>query len=1004
MGSIAVHEAPRHPVTSIAEMDDDTIVEIADACNIPTGIIEDLYTCLPLQQSMIAENRAEVFHFIISFGPTADIDRFCECLRKVVATNSILRTRLVRSASLGGIVQVVTSEEHVTEHHPGVDGEDVERYLQQDPHRMGLCMPLFRTAFIGRFLVLTQHHAVFDYWSWDAMMNVDIAGAYLQSPKSRIKVSPRPPFKDFVSRCLNVDETEARGFWASRFKGSPAIFLKPESPRTSPRVVSKPTRKFHVERIKTGVLPPTHAPHFLEAAWALTASIYTDSESVAYGYVLSGRTPTPDGLENTLGPTVTEIPMQTNLQRRTMTVDKLIKDRAASIRQLHQNPHLMHYPLEKIAALSGAAKSACAFSALFNVRPAVFANAAEEGEIKMERMVWLNGLFPLQLIFSITGEGIEVWPRVDATVVDDRQLDRLLNQFSHTFRLLTEASPQTKLDNLPLLDPQGREEVFQLNKTIPEPVQATLYELFTAQARAQPKAMAVTTAGDGNLTYAQLDWLSSRLGCVLQLKGVGTASRVGLLIDRSPWAIVAILAVLKVGGVCVPIDNRNSGERNMDLLLETGARLILTLSAQYARAIVGRGIEIFVMTPESITEIPPSLEQRQVVTNTSQPEDPAYVFHASYNNTPGTRKAVLLEHRSLASALTCHAQRFRWGPATRMLQFWSLASENSALEVFGALLSGGCLCIPPLALENSGESTGSWLSRFIKSAKVDFAMLPPSVIRELSPASVPTLRSLVSVGEPLQQADTETYKTWARSFQLFNRWGATAAPTLSIVSKISPDVHHGFSSNNVGMPVGCAAWIVNPSNVNDLAPFGGVGELVIEGPGTASASFGNGSILPRPQWALDLKRGQATRFFRTGDLSKYNSDGSISFVGRISNRVKLSGCQMVQLEDLERTIVGCSQVRECVTAAKIIAGRTQIVALVCLADPRLPRGVSLQRLIGPDADIAARGIDVVHAYTQSRLPADRVPASWIAVERLPRTLSHKIDRVAVKEWLKTLKR
>lgn len=292
----------------------------------------------------------------------------------------------------------------------------------------------------------------------------------------------------------------------------------------------------------------------------------------------------------------------------------------------------------------------------------------------------------------------------------------------------------------------------------------------------------------------------------------------------------------------------------------------------------------------------------------------------------------------------------------------------------------------------------------------NFALLPPSVVRTFSPADVPSLETLVSMGEPMQ-ADAETCRVWARALRFFKAWGATEASLLNTALQI-PAANNHFSPESIGTPVGCAAWIVNANHPNNLAPLGGVGELVIEGFDVASGYVGADaktsaafSATPPCELELDLEQPtrRGTRFFRTGELAKYNGDGTISYVGRVNNRVKLSGGQTVQLESVERVIMGCSQVRELVTAAKILAGRTQLVAVVCLADPGLPRLTVLQRLVGSDADIASRRIRAVHAYAESVLPADRVPSVWLAVEKLPRAASHEIDRAAVAEWLKTLK-
>ncbi|KAK4098859.1 acetyl-CoA synthetase-like protein [Parathielavia hyrcaniae] len=932
----------------MTELDDATRTEIAQACGVRPDMIEDAYTCTPLQLSMIAADRAEIFHFVMSFGPSADIDRFCDCLRAAFAANDILRTRLV-----------VTAEQHVTTRHDEGNDSHLERYLGQAHLKMGLGDPLIRSAFIGRKLVLTLHHAVFDYWSWDTLMKVDIPVLYFQQESEAHR---RPAFKDFVARCLKIDEEEAGRFWASRFKGSPAVFLRSSSPRvSSPRVVAKPDWKFPLDRIRNQSLPPTHAPYFIEAAWALVAAIDSDSDSVAYGYVLSGRTPTPDGLENTLGPAIAEAPIQANLSWKTMTVDKLIKDRAASVRQLQQKAHLIHYPLDKIAALSEAARTACEFQALLNIRPAVFGDADSQADVRMDRMVWLNGSFALQLIFSITGEGVEVWPRVDTSVIDDGRLERLLRQFGHTLRLLTEVAPQTRLDSLPLLDAEAREQVLRLNKAIHlEPVCARLEGLFAAWVQVQPSAMAVESS-EGKVSYAQLDQLSSHLAVVLQARGVSAEDRVGLLMDKSVWAIVAIIAVLKLGGVCVPVDIHLREETRVALLATTGFRLVLVPESESNFA-PGVG-------PGTVAQDPLASQESQQVqaryygdTRSGSPDEaPAFILASG--NPASKQKAALLGHRNLASALTSQAQQFGWGPGSRVLHFWSCGSGNGVLEMFGALAFGGCLCIP-IGISPTGAESGSQLPHFIESAEVNFALLPPSVIRTFSPADVASLQNLVSIGEPMQ-ADAEIRRVWTgESLRFFKAWGATETCMVSTAQHLSPGpaATEQFSPTSLGTPIGCAAWIVSVHDANHLAPLGGVGELVIEGFGVASG-------------------------YADGD-----------------HGVKTAAAAFLQptpLWAIERAIMGCSLVRDVVTAGKIIAGRTQLVAVVCLADPGLPGQTALQRLAGRDADIADGRMRAVRAHAESVLPADRVPTVWLAVEKLPRAASHERDRVAVTEWLKT---
>ncbi|KAK8091921.1 nonribosomal peptide synthase [Apiospora hydei] len=497
--------AQQDRILSLAAIGPSRLEDIAKKCRVPVSSIEDVYQCTPLQESMIAANRDEVFHFVLTSDRGVDVDKFCTAMRRVVAANAILRTRIVECDDElgGGLVQVVTNEDHVTNLNTGFGS--VDEYLYGDAgaahHFFAPGEVLFRSAFIGESLVTTMHHTIADYWSMDKMLQLDMPAVYFGQPPIK-----RPAFRDFVTQCLRVDRAAADGFWASRIRGSPAVFPAPPKPPTKGRLSStgrpdaggavseKPSRMMPLRRSAPGPggISPSHMAFYIEAAWALTAAIYTDSDNVAYGYVISGRSPNPDAVENTLGPTVTEIPIQVSVPRR-MTVEKLIKERAASWRHLQQNTLFLQYGLENISRVNEAAKAAAGFGALINIRPSVFTDKNKDtsiegpDDIKL-RMVWLRGYFPLQFIFSITEEGVMVWPRTNPSIVSDAQLDRILSQYEHILRLLTETTPQTKLGDLPLLDPQAQSAIVLRNNQeafVPGAAARCIRDVFSGPALAR---------------------------------------------------------------------------------------------------------------------------------------------------------------------------------------------------------------------------------------------------------------------------------------------------------------------------------------------------------------------------------------------------------------------------------------------------------------------------------------------------------------------------------------
>lgn len=442
---------------SLGKVSKTTLTQIATDCNVRVEDIQDVYCCTPLQRASIAEKRSEAYHFILSFGPSVDIDKFCEALACVVAQNAILRTRIANSNNQG-LVQVVVDEAHQT--HRRAEGQ-VEAYLlesQTNDHRMRLGTRLFRSAFIGRVFIATIHHAVMDYWSMTTMLNVDVPCAY----KGHL-VPNRPPFKDFAIHCAQTNETTARSFWAARFHGGSAVF--PEVvPGREILADEKPTRKV-VLGSQISKIPSSHFPYYIEAAWALTAAAYLHSDSVAYGLVLSGRSSGLNGLEQTLGPTIVEVPIQTTIHR-SGTIERLIKDRAASLRQL-QSQSAIWYDAGEIAKISEAARSASRFKTLLNIRPAV-SFVAEDADVKFERMVWLKtGSFPLHLECNILEDGFMIAPSSDSSVLPDCQLQRILGQFEYVLRKLVSSPSQTKLDDLDLLNPDDRHQLAEWSTKVP---------------------------------------------------------------------------------------------------------------------------------------------------------------------------------------------------------------------------------------------------------------------------------------------------------------------------------------------------------------------------------------------------------------------------------------------------------------------------------------------------------------------------------------------------------
>ncbi|KAF4967048.1 hypothetical protein FSARC_5339 [Fusarium sarcochroum] len=965
-------------IMSRKDVDEKTLDEIATACNLRLEQIDDVYACTPLQMATMAESTlhpgASVFQFVLDLFSTIDLDRFCTSLQNVVSLNAVLRTRLVECRQ--GLVQVVTTEQYHTRRLPS--DVDIKDYMIEDEKEpLGLSTPLFRTAIGGSKMLLTMHHGIMDHASLTPLFQ-DVLSVYHGDEANK-----RAEFKEFVAHCLQIDDNEAKTFWSSRFTGAPAIFPK-VSPRYVPFSTHTISRNIVLDRVGKEV-SAAHVPSYIEVAWALTASSYTSSDSVAFGLILSGRISACAAAETTLGPTIAIVPVQVNLQKST-TLEMILKDRTSARRQLQQHPALQ-YGVPRIRGVSESARVACEFQTLLNIRPRWY-DPKESSEVSYDDMKEPAEPFALSISCDLEDYGITVQASADATVIPEEQLARVLDQFEHMLRSLTEATLDTKLDQIPKLSPGNLSEIMKWNSTFPEPEEKCIHELFRAQARQRPESVAVE-AWDGNLTYAELDDMSDRLARELRTKGVVSGSLIAFVFEKSLWTVVAVIGIIKAGAASVPISADDPPARKKQVISNAGIKVIVTSSAEYENC-VGLAPGVLEISASTIS----AMSSDSVSPDDDYARDPSALAFVIYTSgSTGLPKGVMLEHRNLASAFKQLIQRLRYEPGCRTLQFAAHVWDVHLGETFTCLLSGGCIVIP------SEDDRKSRLGPVINSSRIDYLWLTPTVIRTLSPEEIPGVKVLLSVGEAIAP---DAASLWGGSLHLFNGWGPCESSLASAVADVAPDSPYPES---IGYPFNSLLWIVNPRNVDELVPIGTVGEILIDGPGVGRGYLNDVSktktaFIRPPAWASSVNNGsKERRLYRTGDLARYNPDGSLNFIGRRDNQVKIRG-QRLELGELENNLSSSSEIRDILTTTKIVDGRTHLVAIVTLVDARLPSKKVLEVIPDKFKETVTNHLRVIGDYARSNLPSYMIPTIWLVVQQMPRTESAKLDRTAVTQWLK----
>ncbi|KAM3422594.1 hypothetical protein BST61_g84 [Cercospora zeina] len=948
---------------SLSTIDHNDLEELAAACQIPTNEIVDVYYCTHLQQTLIAGteryNEAYCYRGAWQLAPSVDADRFLEAVAKVAEQNSILRTRIADSTT-HGLVQVVLRNAEPIDR----SFDDYDTYSEHDrSQRLGLGTPLARWALVGRTLHLTIHHAAYDSTSIKAMMEDCLNIHRGQSPTAR------PPFRQFTEHCMNVDKEAAEAFWRPRFSQMAAIFPKADAGHV-PHATSTIKHRWNLPI--GNETPACQLPYLIEAAWAHASSIYTNQPAVAYGLVLTGRASQLGVLGATLGPTIATIPVQANINPNS-TIKELIKERAKERRQAFCHTALQ-YSSSEMRSLGAEADRASQFTTVLEITMSPLAAMANEELLQVTESEG-SSISALVLRILIQGGGIVVKADFDPDIICEGQMWRIIHQLDHSLQLFWDGPQDRKLKELATISAADWDEVFKWNETLPKPTQQCLHEIFQDRARLHASRKAVE-AWDQNATYEDLDMHSTQLAVQLIGCGIEPGDSVLVHCGRCCWAIICILAVMKAGACCIPLEPTRTRSSKEAIATSSKAKFMVTLKSS---GDVNGLVETIIVADGNL--LGDECEAADLPAISA--DQLAYVLYSS--DSTGIPKGVMLEHQSIATSLVSLGTSLKWNTMTRGLQFASIDCNTSLVDIFGPLFFGGCVCIP------STDTRDTKLAAYITSKNVSQAQLTPLVLRSLSPQTCPTLKTIQLVGEPI---DPKAASVWSGA-RLVNSWGVSEAAMQSSLHMIEADSPY---SHSIGRPLGCALWIIDPESTHKLVPVGAVGELVVEGSTVARGYLDDEektteSFIRAPLWAplRTLKR----RFYRTGDLARFLPDGNIEYLGRREHQARIRG-QRFQLEEVEAAILSCKAVREVVAAMLKSGHHGDLVAVLSLEAPSLPHGDQLREL---NWEASEQALVAIRKHVKQILPAHMVPKYWIAVEQLPQTIHAKTDRLAIKGWL-----
>lgn len=858
---------------------------------------------------------------------------------------------------------------------------------------------LFQLAEDDALLLLLVHHSIIDGWSYDLLYR-ELSVCYAAALEAKLTIdatlqAPLPlSYADYAiwqrSRLDDPDIMRQRDYWKTQLADLPDLlplpydFPRPALPSGQGRSIywSMPADLFQSLRL---LARTEHVTLFMTmlAAWATLLTRYTAQTDIAIGLPVANRS--LQQFENLPGFFVNTLVLRIDSSLNPSFRSFLQRVRTSAIAAYeHQD-----LPFEQIVELLRPERS-LSYQPLFQV---LFAYEQVDDQalnlpgvtIRKQQLDPGTAQFDLTLLVEETASDLRLRWEYATDVFATPTIERMAHNFETLLRgIIAEVDQQ--LDRLPIISAQERQYLEALWQS-PAPASAytSLSALVELQACQRPHMPAVSDLHE-QLSYATLNQRANQLAHVLRQYGVGPDSVVGLSAERSLTSIVALLGILKAGAAYLPLDPAYPHDRLRFMAADAQLTLILVASSSQAELwLQQKTFDGLMPTPRLIVLETSWAEIAQAPTTNptiaAYPEQLAYVLYTS--GSTGQPKGVAMPQGPLVQLITWQQQQLPLAAGARVLQFASLNFDVAFQEIFSTWTAGGTLVL--ISEERRRDSAA--LLRYLDQMSIERIFLPFVALQQLAemcstrqhwPSS---LLEVITAGEQLQiTAAIRQLFSQLPACRLHNHYGPTESHVVTALS-LDDSAEHWPTLPSIGRPIAQARIYLLDTN-RQLVPAGVPGEIYIAGDCLAHGYYHRPDLTAARFLADLFAHSPDARMYQTGDLGRYGLDGTLSYLGRLDQQLKIRGFR-VEPGEVEARL----QQHVAVRAAAVVAwedhaGNKQLIAYLV---PSQSIHSSAHGSFGGQ----------LRTDLQAWLPDYMIPAAFVILDSLPLTPSGKLDRRAL---------